>query len=88
MGAGIAAGAGAELADCVCLSCSAGVIVCAGYVGGLWLGIRGDAAADPTVGVKGDAVGVGGAGMMVGTELGAGAGAVASPDDGVGMAVA
>lgn len=89
--AGADTGAGTGLGACVCFSCSAGAIDCVGCVECFWkwVGIRGEAAADPTVGVKGDAVGVGGAGMIVGTGCVArGGGADEGADDVVGMAVA
>jgi hypothetical protein len=73
-------GAGAGTLGCVCLGASvagasfgaAGCEDVAGCPGSFWAGSEGEAANDATVGVSGDGVGVGGAGIVGGTVLGAG----------------
>lgn len=72
-GGAVCAGGGAL--GGVCLGASAEAAGCddvAGCPGSFWAGSDGEAANDATVGVSGEGVGVGGAGIFVGTPLGAG----------------
>lgn len=60
---------------CVCLDASVEAAGCEGVTscpGSFWAASEGDAANDATVGVNGDGVGVGGAGIEGGAALGAG----------------
>lgn len=67
--------AGGGTPGCACLGASVEAAGCenvTGCPGNFWAGREGEAANDATVGVNGEGVGVGGAGIVAGTALGAG----------------
>lgn len=70
-----AVNAGGGTPGCVCLGVSVEAAGCedvTGCPGNFWAGSEGEAANDATVGVNGEGVGVGGAGIVGGAALGAG----------------
>lgn len=72
---GCAVCAGGGTPGCACLGASVEAAGCedvTGCPGNFWAGSEGEAASDATVGVNGEGVGVGGAGIVAGTALGAG----------------